>query len=134
MADKTITVTSNLINVLAANPGITLTQSQFGSVTSGDTELIGGCIRRLYYLNNGEDLDIVFFDNGTRITEAQARNLKEFRELFECAAKHGMGATMCWDRSERRIYMVNLYPCLCSCPDGEGKGKPARDFERLSRS
>ena len=137
MSDQmdSIQFTDSLIDVVAGNPGLTISAADFSSVARGDTVLTGGCIRYMRYGSSAEDLDQVAFDNGFVLTEAEAANLKDFRENFECAAKFGMGATFCWNRRDRKIFMVNLYPCLCTCePEkGRGHGRPATDFLGLSK-
>lgn len=129
---KSIVMTDSLIAVVAGNPGLTISINDLVNASTAPRPLRGGCIRYLRYGSSAEDLDRVVFDNGDTITEADAANLKDFRENFECAAKFGMGATFCLIQG--RISMVNLYPCLCTCPpeEGKGHGRPATDFIGLS--
>ena len=125
----TIVLTDDVVAVVAGNPGLDI------SITDLTTaKLKGGCIRYMRYGDSAQDLDMVVFDNGDKITDAEVGNLKDFRENFECAAKEGMGVTFCV--IGKRISMVNLYPCLCTCSSssGIGKGRPASYFLPLSGS
>ena len=134
--DKTLfTLSPSVAQVLAASIGGTLTPVQLGSITAGTIVVRGGCIRHLYYQDNSQDLRLVEFDNGTSITSTEATNLKDFRERLEDAAKFGMGVTFCLDTKNRRMFMLNLYPCLCKCGDGAGRGhgQDAGRLEGLSR-
>ena len=124
-----LNLSSSTIDVLLQNPGLNLT---LADASLFDFE--GGCIRFLRYGTNSEDLDIVQFDNGNRILSSETPGLKDFRESFECAAKNGMAATYCISKDRKRITMVNLYPCLCSCSPEEGKGKGRRANEILGLS
>jgi hypothetical protein len=133
--DRTISITSTVAQVISGSIGATLTAAQLGSITAGTIVLRGGCIRHLYYQDSSEDLRLVAFDNGSSVSSGEATNLKDFRERLEDAAKYGMGATFCLDTQNRRIFMLNLYPCLCKCGDGAGRGhgQDAGRLDALSR-
>ncbi len=125
----TVVLTPSLIAVAAGNPGLSLSISDLAT-----NDLKGGCIRRLLYGTSDKDLDFVIFDNGDVLTSGTNTNLKYFSENFECAAKFGMGLTVCVNRETGTLRMVNLYPCLCTCPpeEGKGHGQPASAFIGLS--
>lgn len=133
MADNinSFVLSSSVVDVLVGNPGLNLTLGD-----AAQFELEGGCIRLMRYEKNSEDLTYILFKNGNVLSSGPTSNLKDFRETFECAAKNGMGVTYCISKDRKRIRMVNLYPCLCSCGPEEGKGdaRPARDFRALSGS
>ncbi len=126
---NTVVLTADLAAVVAGNPGLNV------SITALFLQnLKGGCIRYLRYGSSDKDLDQVAFDNGDLLTSSTNPNLNDFRENFECAAKFGMGCTLCVHRETKIISMVNLYPCLCTCPpeEGKGHGQPASAFVGLS--
>ena len=122
-------LSSDVIDVFVQNPGLNLTLGDAAQFT-----VEGGCICFLRYGSNSDDLDYVRFDNGNFISSSQTSNLKDFRENFECAAKYGMAATYCISTDRKRIRMVNLYPCMCSCApeEGKGKGRRANEIRQLS--
>ena len=126
MADniRKIVLSSTTIDVLTQNPGLNMTLTD-----ASRFDLEGGCIRLLRYGDDSSDLDYVLFDNGNSLSSGQTPGLKGFRESFECAAKHGMAVTYCITKDRKKIRMVNLYPCLCSCGPDEGKGKGRRANE-----
>ena len=122
---------NDIINVITQNPGLNLSLSDVQNVT-----LEGGCVRFIRYGKNSDDLTMVRFDNGTVLSSSATPTLADFRESFECAAKHGMAVTYCITRDRKTLSMVNLYPCLCSCgsKEGDGKGHKASEIFGLSAS
>ncbi|GJL51843.1 hypothetical protein [Candidatus Nitrospira salsa] len=127
--DNQLTISSSTIDVLTQNPGLNLTLGDAANFT-----LEGGCIRLMRYEENSEDLNYILFDNGNSLRSSQTPGLKDFRQSFECAAKHGMAVTYCISTDRKKIRMVNLYPCLCSCGSKEGKGNGRRANEILGLS
>ena len=130
---KAISITPSLANVVSGAIGASLTPAQLTAISRGDVDLVGGCIRHLYYGSSSKDLDFVAFDNGDSISSTTVSNLGDFREGFECAAKYGFGATICVNKETKRLSMLNLYPCLCDCKDGKGHGQRAEAFRGLSQ-
>lgn len=113
--------TTNLANVLVTNPGLVISRAALDGLIVGSIRAHGGCIQVLRYGDNSRDLDYVSFDSGDSLSSATTTNLSEFASAFQEAANHGLRVTYCQDVNAKRIFMVNLWPCGCSCRDGKSQ-------------
>lgn len=124
--DFTVTASPNVVSVLAGNPGLSFTRAQLDAIQRGTLVLVGvgsitiggsltpkGCITRLFYGSSSEDLDFVEVDG----VYYAPSNLKDFRERFEDAARHGLRINFCLDKNTNKMSMLNLYPCGCCAHD-----------------
>lgn len=118
MADQRLD-TTNLAAVLATNPGLAVTQAGLSGIIAGTIRAHGGCIKVLRYGDSSKDLDYVLFDSGDSLSSGVATNLNDFAQVLLEAANHGHRVTYCQDTAGRRIFMVNLWPCGCTCRDGK---------------
>lgn len=122
-----LTATPNAIRVIAANPGLTFSASDIralntgnlvlvpsGAISPGTVTSVSGCITYLQFLNGDDDLNLVGID-GVFYTQGQITNLNDFRETFKEAACCGHGVSFCWYKEEKRMTMLNLEPCKCTC-------------------
>ena len=123
MADQTLLVASpNAINVIAGNPGLAFTAAQVTAISTGVLVLSNPlgfqpqCITHLRYQDSDKDLQQITLSNGTVYTNTDITNLKDFRERLQEAANFGHGVTFCVDTREKRMVMLNIYPCKCTCP------------------
>ena len=125
--------TPNAINIFSLNPGLNFTADQLQAINAGTLVVVGpaigrtgavlkrfGCIKSLRYQENDEDLVYVEFDSGAVLAvpptfPGNAANLNDFRKVFEEAACCGYGVSACQDTQKRRIFMVNVLPCECTC-------------------
>ena len=138
-ADKTITsltLTPNLTAISAANPFLQLTPRQVAAVNAGNLVIVPspsgvvpvprGCLTYLRFGDSDEDLDLIAIDGVTygNVGPNIAENIREFKDTFLKAACCHICINFCWDKEEKRIFMVNLYPCSecrpnerCGCGD-----------------
>ncbi|GJL63565.1 MAG: hypothetical protein NPIRA04_22190 [Nitrospirales bacterium] len=122
MADQ-LTATQNTINVIAGNKGLNFNAAQLKALNAGilvlnsPTDFKPKCITHLRYQNDDKDLQQITLDDGTFFTNTTVTNLNEFRETLRDAACCGHGITFCLDREEKRMFMLNVYPCKCKCRD-----------------
>ena len=112
--DNSVTVNKNLIQLLSNNPATPLTPANFQAAAKGDLVAVSGCIERLMYLKDGNDLFFVTV-GGTTVPASQATNLNDFRDRLQEAANFGHGVVFCWFKGERRINMLHVIPCQCTC-------------------
>jgi hypothetical protein len=117
-----LTLTPGAVAVLAGNPGLTLSDAHINAVSRGilvlSTSLQGGCIKHLRYGDNDTDLDVITLEDGgttTVWTSAQIQNLAAFRETLQRAACCGQRVTFCVNTEEKKMFMLNVYPCQCPC-------------------
>lgn len=111
--------TRNLAAVLATNPGLLVTQVDLAAIISGDIFSDAGCIKVLRYGKNSKDVEYVEFDSGKSLDSSAITNLSDFAQVFQDAANHGLRVTYCRYKAAKRISMVNLWPCGCTCRDGK---------------
>lgn len=123
MADQTLFVASpSAVNVIAGNPGLGFTAAQLTAINAGTLVLSNPlgfepqCITHLRYQNGDDDLVQITLSNGAVYTNADINNLKDFRQRLQEAANFGHGVTFCVDTREKRMFMLNIYPCKCKCP------------------
>ncbi len=111
-----ITFTQNLIDVVSANPGLTVTPGVFTGIVNGNVVVVRGCIRELRYGDGDKDLDVLTLDDGHGpYTAADIANLRDFRERFQEAANFGHAVNFCWDKTAKKMTMLNILPCKCKC-------------------
>ena len=119
MADQSqLTATPNVISVIAGNPGLSFSAAQVSAIGAGTivlTPVSPKCITHLRYQENDKDLQQVSFDDGSYVTNADITNLNDFRERLQEAANFGHGVTFCEDKTKKRMFMLNIYPCKCLC-------------------
>ena len=122
MADQSLFVASpGAINVIAGNPGLAFNAAQLSAISTGVLVLSNPlgfqpqCITHLRYQDNDKDLQQISLSNGTVYTNADITNLKDFRERLQEAANFGHGVTFCVDTREKRMFMLNIFPCKCNC-------------------
>ena len=115
---REITLTPNLANIVAGNIGATLSVSSLVSASSGRIRWFDGCITRLFYLNDGKDLDFIVI-SGAHPGSVNATNLKDFRERLEEAACCGHRVAFCV-LDDNTINMLHVYPCQCTCKGTDG--------------
>ena len=122
-----LTVTQSAIDVIRANPGLTFSAADIrainagtlvlvpGSVVgpSGQTQFPSGCITSLRF-ESDKELTMVEID-GKPYTTATIANLNDFRETFKEAACCGHGVSFCLFTDQKRMSMLNVYPCKCTC-------------------
>ena len=119
--DQVVVINQDLINLVSLNPGVPIT---VGSLINPSTiEVIDGCITRLMYQNDGNDLYFVQINGSKIISKADVSNLDDFRERLQEAANYGHGVTFCLDRTNKRIFMLHIIPCRCTC-DKQGSRQP----------
>ena len=114
------TATPNAINVIAGNPGLGFSTAQLRAIAAGTlvltpNDIRGKCITHLRYQKSSEDLVQVTFDDGSFVTTATVTNLTDFRERLQEAANFGHAVTFCVDTDEKRMFMLNIFPCKCLC-------------------
>lgn len=113
MTEKgSLSLTGNTLKVLQANPGVTFTPQQLQLVQRGTIEIKRGCIIRMVYQNNSDNLAYVQLDPDGGVN---ASNFKDFRRLFEEAACCGYEILFCYNTDSREISMPHLLPCRCKC-------------------
>ena len=129
---KSLLLTPNLAAIAAANPQLQLTPRQVAAVNAGNIVIVPpppfsgpvpiphGCLTRLYFGDSDADLDFIEVDGVTY----HADNIREFKDTLLKAACCHICINFCWDKEERRIFMLNLYPCSecvpnkkCGCGD-----------------
>jgi hypothetical protein len=117
-----LTVTPSALNVVSGNPGLTFSDAQLNQMVRGTLVLSTGsghgCITHLRYGDNDRDLDMITLsDGGTTksYSSADLRNLAEFRERLQEAANFGHRVTFCIDTEQKRMFMLNIFPCGCPC-------------------
>lgn len=117
-----LTITQDVINVVAGNPGLTLNDNQVQALLDGrlgfSTPVLrpkGRCIKSLRYQTGDHDLVYISFDDGTSYTTNDLKNLNEFRERLQEAANFGHGVTFCI--VDGQMVMLNIFPCGCDCED-----------------
>ncbi len=118
--DRRVTATPNVINVIAGNPGLSFSPAQLQAINLGRIVLVPGaikgrCITHLRYQNSDKDLQQVTFDDGSFVTSAQIVNLADFRERLQEAANFGHGVSFCVNKDKKTMFMLNIYPCRCTC-------------------
>lgn len=132
-----LTASPNAIRVIGGNPGLDFSADQIRAINAGTLVLVGpgttpvpvppqlrgGCINALRYGKSDTDLVRIAFDSGFVLDLGNATNLNDFRERFQEAANFGHGVSLCHDTTNRRIFMVNIYPCDCTC-DKEQQPNP----------
>lgn len=114
------TATPNAVRVLAGNPGLQFSSAQLGAISAGTLvlrpiDVKGGCIKHLRYQNGDEDLVQITFDDGTVVNTSTVANLNDFRRRLQEAANYGHGVTFCVNTEEREMFMLNIFPCRCTC-------------------
>jgi hypothetical protein len=107
---------------LAGNPGLTFSDAHVNALNRGTLVLSTasghGCIKHLRYGDNDKDLDyITLEDAGTTksYSSADIKNLADFRERLQEAANFGHRVTFCINTEEKKMFMLNIYPCGCLC-------------------
>lgn len=113
--DQQLTVTPNLVQVIAANPHIPITVGGLLGIARGETILHEGCITNLYYNSDGDDLHYVQLDSGAFISATNVSNLKDFRDRLQEAANFGHKVVICEDKSAKVLRMLHVRPCQCTC-------------------
>lgn len=130
-----LTLTPNALNVLAANPGITFSRDDLDAAQRGELVLVGagptvqipgglvfpvpgsrlaGCIDSLVYGNGSNDLTNATI-GGVHYSTATVVNLNEFREVLQDAANFGHRVLACLNTVTRRMSMLWIFPCDCTC-------------------
>ena len=121
MAKNQLTASQNAINVIAGNPGLSFSTAQIQAINTGTLVLSNPrgiqakCITHLRYQENDHDLQQVTLDDGSVFTTGTITNLNDFRERFQEAANFGHGVTFCVNTEEKRMFMLNIFPCKCKC-------------------
>ncbi len=116
-----LTATPNVVNVIAGNPGLSFSASQVKAINTGTLVLSNPrgfeprCITHLRYQNGDEDLQQITLDDGSIFTNAVVTNLNNFRERLQEAANFGHGITFCHDKENKKMFMLNIFPCKCLC-------------------
>lgn len=114
MADeKKVTIDPQFVQIVAGCQGATVATSTLIAAAQGKTRWFQGCITRLYYGDDGKDLDFIAID-GPSPGQANPSNLKDFRERLEEAAccGHEVSFTV---RENNTMFMLNVRPCKCKC-------------------
>ena len=129
--EASLTLTPNLAAIAASNQGLQLTAKQVADINAGilvnvpqhasSGPLIPkGCITLLRFGENDKDLDVIEVD-GVRYSGG---NIREFKETLLKAACCHICINFCWHTRDRRMTMLNLYPCSecrpnerCGCGD-----------------
>lgn len=115
MADQDdILVTQNLANIVAGNVGVQFSPATLTAAAAGRVQWLEGCVTRMLYNTSGRDLDGVQI-SGDHPGWVAASNLNEFKERFEEAACCGHGVAFCVTDEGKRIVMLHVYPCKCTC-------------------
>ncbi|MCI0560260.1 MAG: hypothetical protein MN733_17375 [Nitrososphaera sp.] len=116
-----LTATPGVINVIAGNPGLTFSAAQLSAIARGvlglsnPTGFQPQCITHLRYQEKDQDLQQITLDGGTAYTAADIVNLNDFRERLQEAANFGHGITFCINTEEKKMFMLNIFPCKCLC-------------------
>ena len=122
MQDETFTINQNLINVISSNPGVPLTAGTFTAIARGTIVAHSGCIVRLLYQNDDNDLIFLRLDSGDTVSSGTATNLNDFRNRLQEAANFGHKVVYCLDTKGNKIFMLHIIPCECTCEKREGRG------------
>lgn len=113
--DHEITLTPDFINIVAGNPNVSFSVGTLIAASEGRIGWFDGCITRLYYQDNGDDLRLVEI-SGAHPGFITATNLNDFRERLAEAACCGHRVTFCVT-SDNKMVMLNVYPCDCKCEE-----------------
>lgn len=126
MAEReTFVANANVVDVLSANPGLRLDQTQLADLIGGRLTLTPagaqrkGCITYMRFFRNSNDLDFITVTAGgtsTSWSSRQITNLGDFQECLKEAALAGIEVSWCVNSSTKKMNMLNLYPCdPCTC-------------------
>jgi hypothetical protein len=117
-----LTLNPSAVNVLTGNPGLTFSDAHVALLNRGTLVLSTGsghgCITHLRYGDNDKDLDyITLEDAGTTksYSSADIKNLADFAGRLQEAANFGHRVTFCINTEEKRMFMLNIFPCGCPC-------------------
>ena len=117
--NKNVTITSTMASIITANVGAVFTPSVITGIFGGRFDIFSGCIEHLFY-DSGDD-DLGFIKVGGDI--ARPVNLKDFRDRLREAACCHQCISFCVGKEDRKMVMLNVYPCRecrpsekCDCP------------------
>jgi hypothetical protein len=125
MTKDQFTATPSAVRVIAGNPGLSFSPAQLAAISVGTlvlsnpVDIRAKCITHLRYQDNDKDLQQITLDDGSVFTTATVTNLNDFRERLQEAANFGHGITFCHDTREKRMFMLNIYPCKCRCKEDD---------------
>ena len=129
-----LTASPTTINVIRLNPDLIFSDAQIRALNAGTLVAVGpgrgfspggsgplrdfGCIETLRYGNGDTDLVRVEFDSGEVLTKfGNCVNLDDFRARLQEAANFGHGLNGCLDTATKKLSMLNISPCECTCDE-----------------
>ena len=122
MADaklQNITITPTIASIFTANVGAVFTPTIVTGIFESRFDFFSGCIEHLYYGSGDDDLGSVTV-GGVQVSPV---NLKDFRDRLREAACCRQCISFCVGREDRKMVMLNVFPCKeckpsekCDCP------------------
>ena len=122
-----LSVSPQMLDMLRANPGLNFSATDLAKIQNGTLVVAGalapprhtsplkrGCISQLRYQKNGNDLERIVV-GGTTYDISQVKNLNDFRDRLQEAANHGHEVSFCFYSRDKKMTMLNIYPCGCKC-------------------
>jgi len=137
MATNRFQVSDQLATIARFNPGIELSDDDVKKISADQLILVGrgsivpvgpgilvnpggggpirkGCIDWMFYGSSSDDLGRIRIDG---VSYGPA-NLKDFRDILEQAAFNDKCINFCFDRTNNKMRMLNVYPqCCCRCEE-----------------
>jgi hypothetical protein len=117
--NKNVTITSTMASIITANVGAVFTPGMLTGVFRNEFDIFSGCIEHLYYLSDDDDLRSIRV-GGVQVSPV---NLKDFRDRLREAACCRQCISFCVGKEDRKMVMLNVYPCQeckpsekCDCP------------------
>lgn len=116
-----LTITGNVLNVLNAAQGFTLSGEQLRALALGELSAppVRRCVGAIGYDSEGTILLVTFID-GSTIDRAGIENLSQFRSQLEGAANYGHSVAIVINSTTKRIEFFQAVPCECPCKDRDG--------------
>lgn len=123
-----LSTSPQVLEVLRANPDLDFSSIDLAKAQKGTLVVAGslfppqppssglkrGCITSLRYQDDGNDL-VRIVVGGVSYTTAQISNLNDFRNRLQEAANFGHEVSFCFYSEDKKMTMLNIYPCGCKC-------------------